>query len=189
MRSFGLMAVVASAAMGCAAGATKVGDDLSKEMAKGSSLRVTARAYCELSDEERAEARKQVADHPKLNELVMDPKQCLRSQERQDQLWQAGVPLFWGILDPSEYGYFEVEYPRGEDRMAVVAGNGATDLDCYVLTSAYEVLAADEEAGDDCTMYFKSPVGGVHYLAIRNRGNDENRFLGFTDGDWTEPPE
>jgi hypothetical protein len=58
----------------------------------------------------------------------------------------------------------------------LVSGDGDTDLDLYLYDPSGNLVAADEDYGDDCRIYGRADRPGTYTVVVRNRGNVYNRF-------------
>lgn len=58
-----------------------------------------------------------------------------------------------------------------------VRGNGATDLDCYVVDPQGDVIAKDDSLSDHCRLAFTPSDTGKVTLRVVNRGAVANDFV------------
>jgi hypothetical protein len=62
-----------------------------------------------------------------------------------------------------------------------VVGDGSTNLDLFVYDQFGNLIAADTNAGDDCTVEFTPRWTGPFSVVVRNHGDTANNYLLVTN--------
>jgi hypothetical protein len=66
---------------------------------------------------------------------------------------------------------YHFKFRGGEFARAEVVGDGSQDLDCYVKDEQGNIVAKDDDPGDDCTMDWIPAWSGYFFIIIENRGS------------------
>jgi len=74
-----------------------------------------------------------------------------------------------------------VEFTGGEAAEVAVVGSGNTDLDLYIFDESGNLIAMDEELGDECYVVWKPKWTGTFLLTVANRGSSTNEYALVTN--------